>query len=162
MKGGSYEDHLDAKASPVLELRRMWAKGDAAASWSMLSAESSSDNRLATSRTRLEDEYFLYGIVPPAAPYQSPELPPGPLHDKAPHQGTISSFNEGTSVSMHAQGDVNVQTISFGAVFGARASGRSAKTDIGTRIFRPVFRPISPTSITSKRSRSSMATRLPC
>jgi len=128
----SFKDDMDAEASPLLELRRMWARGEAdiglALSWSKLSADTSFDRELSTSRTRLVDEFFLYGIVAPAAPYDGPPTPPGPLLDNAPHQRTVSRFTEGTSASLRAEGEVDVHTFSLGAVW---RSGKREDRDAG-------------------------------
>jgi hypothetical protein len=132
--GQEFSDTMGMDVAPMLELRRMWARGQAdiglALGWTMLGADSKDTRSSEVSGVgfSLVDEYFLYGIVPPAAPYTGPLLPPGPLLDNAPTDRVVTEGTGTSTATLRTRGEADVQTVSFGAVW---RSGRRESREAG-------------------------------
>lgn len=110
---------------PYLEIHRLW-KSDPdsfwdekgiAAFWSWIPTSAGLAEQLGMRQTRVVDEYYLYGVIPPAAPYSGPPLPPGPLLDNIP-QDRIEDTSAGDLVgSNFTDLDLDLQTISLGGIW---------------------------------------------
>jgi len=104
---------------PYLEVRRwwecdeedFWQEKGIVASWSWIPAEAGL--RTQTQQVTVVDEFFLYGIIPPSAPYSGPELPPGPVLDNIPHdrQETVEVVRADVDV------DLEIHALSFGGAW---------------------------------------------
>ena len=110
---------------PYIEIHRLWKSDpDAfwqekgiAAFWSWIPTSAGLAKQLGMQRTRVIDEYYLYGVIPPAAPYSGPPLPPGPLLDNIPHDRVEETSASGLVGSSFTDVDLDLQTVSLGGIW---------------------------------------------
>ena len=116
---------------PYVEVRRWWECDEESfwqekgfvASWSWIPAEAglmeSSELQTQTQQVTVVDEFFLYGIIPPSAPYSGPELPPGPILDNIPQdrQETTNTTNTVEVVRADVDVDLEMHALSFGGAW---------------------------------------------
>jgi hypothetical protein len=110
---------------PYLEIHRLW-KSDPdsfwhekgiAAFWSWIPTSSGLAEQLGMLQTRVTDEYHLYGVIPPAAPYSGPALPPGPLLDNIPQDRVEDTSAAGLTGTSFTDLDLDLQTVSVGGIW---------------------------------------------
>lgn len=110
---------------PYLEIHRLWkSEPDAfwqekgiAAFWSWIPTSAGLAEQLGMLQTRVIDEYYLYGVIPPAAPYSGPPLPPGPLLDNLPHDRVEDTSAAGLAGASFTDLDLDLQTVSLGGIW---------------------------------------------
>jgi len=110
---------------PYLEARRwwdcqkesFWAEKGLVAAWAWTPAAAGMRQDLAVERTTVVDEYYLYGVVPPSAPYAGPPLPPGPLLDNIPHSREVSNGASGALAATRANVALDLHTFSLGGIW---------------------------------------------
>jgi len=116
---------------PYLEVRRWWECDEESfwqekgfvASWSWIPAEAglmeNSELQTQTQQITVVDEFFLYGIIPPSAPYSGPELPPGPILDNIPQdrQETTNTTSTVKMVLADVDVDLEMHALSFGGAW---------------------------------------------
>ena len=125
MAGFDSGTDTDEALFPYIEARRwwdcdkdsFWTEKGFVASWSWIPTDGGLTESLAMQRTRVVDEYYLYGVLPPAAPYSGPVRPPGPLLDNIPHDRVEGSAVAGVTGTTHADVDLDLHTLSFGGIW---------------------------------------------
>lgn len=114
----------DPNLFPYIELSRLWTLEDRDSEigltlgYSRVSAESTGVQSVSSYLTQVQDEYYLYGVVPPAAGYDGPALPPGPLLDNQPTKrviGETATGDSGAVVRTHSE--LTLHTLSAGGVW---------------------------------------------
>ncbi len=114
----------DEEAFPYIEARRWldfdpnsyWQERGFVISWSWIPMDTGHNENLSVNRQSITDEFFLYGIQPPSAPYSGPALPPGPLLDNLPIDRQISDASSGLSGFTNTNVDLDLQTFSLGGI----------------------------------------------
>jgi len=108
---------------PYLELSRLWtleklnSEVGLTLGFSSVSSDAAASRFIPSYRTNIVDEYYLYGVIPPAAPYSGPELPPGPILDNRPtHREVTQSTDAGTAVAA-TNSELSLYTLSAGGVW---------------------------------------------
>ena len=126
----SFTDSED-EIFPYLEVRRWWDCDEKSfwqekgfvASWSWIPARAGLmenwELRTQTQQVTVVDEFFLYGVIPPSAPYSGPDLPPGPILDNIPQdrQETTNSTNTVEVVRADVDVDLEMHALSFGGAW---------------------------------------------
>lgn len=110
---------------PYVELHRLWKNEPGsfwdekgiAGFWSWIPTSAGLAEQLGVMQTRVVDEYFLYGVIPPAAPYSGPALPPGTLLDNIPHNRVEDTSSVGLSGVTHTDLDLDLHTVSVGGIW---------------------------------------------
>lgn len=110
---------------PYIEARRwsdcdkdsFWSKKGIVVSWSWIPSDVGITENLLIQRTTVVDEFFLYGIIPPPAPYTGPPLPPGPILDNLPHDREETNDTNNLVGSTESNVDLDLQTVSFGGAW---------------------------------------------
>lgn len=108
---------------PYLELKRLWANDDKSAergwvaSWSWVPGDGRSTQDLSLVRASVVDEYYLYGITPPGAPYSGPALPPGPLLDNAPQNSVVTDSVTDLVGLTRTKAKLDLNSLSFGGIW---------------------------------------------
>jgi hypothetical protein len=116
---------------PYLEVRRWWECDEESfwqekglvVSWSWIPAQAglmeSWEQRTQTQQVTVVDEFFLYGVIPPSAPYSGPELPPGPILDNIPQDRQENTTSSNTVEVVRADVDVDLEmhALSFGGAW---------------------------------------------
>jgi hypothetical protein len=114
---------MDTDLYPYLELKRLWendaktAERGWVASWSWVPGDGRSTQSLSLIRPTVVDEYYLYGITPPAAPYSGPPLPPGPLLGNAPNDSVLTDNPIGLLGVTRTKAELDLNTLSFGGIW---------------------------------------------
>jgi hypothetical protein len=118
-------EEMQESLFPYVEIHRVW-KNDPGSFWneiglsgvwSRISTGADLATQLGMLQTRVLDEYFLYGIIPPAAPYSGPVLPPGPLLDNMPHSRVEDTSASGLSGVSFTDLNIELQTVSLGGIW---------------------------------------------
>lgn len=134
-------DDTDEGFFPYVEVHRLW-KNDpdsfwdekgVAAFWSWIPTTAGLADQLGMLQTRVVDEYYLYGVIPPAAPYSGPALPPGPLLDNIPHNRVEDSSATGLLGATFTDLDLDLHTVSFGGIW-RHETGTGAMIDDQLRL----------------------------
>jgi hypothetical protein len=115
----------DQEFFPYIEARRwwdcdqdsFWTEKGFVASWSWIPADAGLTENLAVQRNRVVDEYYLYGVIVPSAPYTGPPLPPGPLLDNIPHSREESNGASTAVATTRADVSLDLNTLSFGGIW---------------------------------------------
>jgi|694.fasta_scaffold141831_2 hypothetical protein len=114
---------MDTDIYPYLELKRLWENDEKTAergwvaSWSWVPGDGRSTQDLSLIRPTVVDEYYLYGITPPAAPYSGPPLPPGPLLGNAPNDSVLTDNPIGLLGVTRTKAELDLNTLSFGGIW---------------------------------------------
>jgi hypothetical protein len=114
---------VDTDIYPYLELKRLWvndaqtAERGWVASWSWVPGDGRSTQELSLIRPTVVDEYYLYGITPPAAPYSGPPLPPGSLLGNSPNDSVLTDNPIGLLGSTRTKAELDLNTLSFGGIW---------------------------------------------
>lgn len=114
----------DRELFPYIEARRWWEsepdcywreKG-LVVSWSWIPADAGLNQNLLVRRDLVVDEYYLYGIIPPAAPYEGPESPPGPLLDNIPNDRQYEDGSSDFTGTTRSHVSLDMHTLSIGGI----------------------------------------------
>jgi hypothetical protein len=124
---GGYRRDADTGAEmfPYIEARRLWQTDGSgfwhekgvSFGWGWVPARAGVAEALSVLRTGVVDEYYLYGVIPPSAPYTGPELPPGPLLDNIPSDRVESGASDGLSGRTATDVDFDLHTLSLGGIW---------------------------------------------
>jgi hypothetical protein len=123
--GYSRGDDTGEEAFPYLEARRLW-QGDESDfwdekgisfGWSWVPTQAGLVDSLALLRTRVVDEYYLHGVIPPTSPYEGPPLPPGPLLGNLPHNRVSSETGSELIGRSSTDLDFDLHTLSLGGIW---------------------------------------------
>lgn len=114
----------DCEQFPYIEARRWWdSEPDSywrekglVISWSWISTNAGLNESLIVRRDLVVDEYYLYGVIAPAAPYKGPALPPGSLLDNIPHERQYDDGASELTGTTHSYVDLDFHTLSFGGI----------------------------------------------
>ena len=118
-----HSSDMDTDLYPYLELKRLWENDEKTAergwvvSWSWVPGDGRSTQDLTLIRPTVVDEYYLYGITPPAAPYSGPPLPPGPLLRNFPHDSVLTDNPIGLLGVTRTKAELDLNTLSFGGIW---------------------------------------------
>lgn len=118
-------DQMQESLFPYVEIHRVWKNDPGsfwneiglAGGWSRISTSADLASQLGMRQTRVVDEYFLYGVIPPAANYSGPVLPPGPLLNNVPHNRVEDTSASGLSGATFTDLSIDLQTVSFGGIW---------------------------------------------
>ena len=108
---------------PYLELSRLWtleklnSEVGFTLGFSTVSAEAAASRYIPSYRTNVVDEYYLYGVIPPAAPYSGPELPPGPILDNRPTNREVTQSTDAGTAMASTNSELSLYTFSAGGVW---------------------------------------------
>lgn len=114
---------VDPEVFPYIELRRLWVLdgGRSEVGWmvglSWIPASGRQNLNLNLNSPTVTDEYYLYGVIPPEAPYSGPPQPPGPLLDNRPHDRQWGDSAAGLTGLTRAKVEVDLYTLSLGGIW---------------------------------------------
>lgn len=125
VSGYRREADTGAELFPYIEARRLWQSAESgfwdekgvAFGWSWIPARAGMAESLSVLRTVVVDEYYLYGVLPPSAPYTGPALPPGALLDNVPHDRVENTAAAGLSGRVATDIDFDLHTLSLGGIW---------------------------------------------
>lgn len=114
---------MDSDLYPYLELKRLWgndaetAERGWVASWSWVPGDARATQSLSLIRPTVVDEYYLFGITPPAPPYSGPPLPPGPLLGNTPNDSVLTDNPIGLLGVTRTKAELDLNTLSLGGIW---------------------------------------------
>lgn len=108
---------------PYIELSRLWtlekinSELGFTLGFSSVSAEAAASQGIPSYQTNVVDEYYLYGVIPPAAPYSGPALPPGPILDNRPTNRVVTQSADANTAVASTSSELSLYTFSAGGVW---------------------------------------------